>query len=198
MPYARQDEITWLPGHYYHIFNRGARRLTIFREEANYLFVIGHLKKYCKRFSLTLIAYCLMPNHYHFLVRQDAHIPAGCVAQHTFNRYSKAYNKRYQNSGTLFERRFKSILVDEERYLRHLCLYIHANPVKDGITHQIDAWPYSNYLEWSGQRNGALVDHAFVQDYFGGSAAYTATMSEFIRTRGYLEQTFSHLSWKQE
>ena len=197
MPYARQDETTWLPGHYYHIYNRGARRLTIFREEANYLFVIGRMKKYCTRFSLTPIAYCLMPNHYHFLVRQDAHIPAGLLAQYTFNSYSKAYNRRYQNSGTLFEGRFKAVPVEEDRYLRHLCLYIHASPVKDRITRQVDLWPYANYLEWTGQRNGTMVDHDFVQAYFGGGAAYVDAMIDFIRRRGYLDQPFAHLAWHQ-
>lgn len=190
MPYARQDEIAWLPGHYYHIYNRGARRLTIFREEANYLFVLHRMKKYCKLFTLSIIAYCLMPNHYHFLVRQNALAPAGWLAQRTFNSYSKAYNKLYQHSGTLFEGRFKAVLVGEDRYLRHLCYYIHANPVKDGITRQVEAWPYSNYLEWTGQRNGTLVDHDFVHEYFGDGATYAAAMLDFVRTRSYLDQGF--------
>ena len=197
MPYARQDEITWLPGQYYHLYNRGARRLTIFREEVNYRFVLERMKKYGKLFTLSIIAYCLMPNHYHVLVRQNGLAPAGWLVQRTFNSYSKVYNKLYQQSGTLFEGRYKAVLVNEERYLRHLCYYIHANPVKDGITHQIEAWPYANYLEWIGQRNGTLVDHAFVQEYFGGGASYAATMLEFVRTRGYLAQEFSHLSWHQ-
>jgi len=195
MPTARQDEISWLPGCYYHLFNRGARRMTIFREERNYTFVLWRIRKYCTAFSLTLIAYCLMPNHYHFLVRQNKDVPAGLLPQRVFNSYSKAYNKLYQHSGTLFEGRFRAIPVDDDIYLRNLCRYIHANPVKDGIIRQLDAWPFSNYLEWIGKRDGKLVDHNFVHTYFGGAAQYAAAMEEFIRTRRYLDKDFTHLEW---
>ena len=71
MPYARRVIIAWLPGQYYHIYNRGVQRGTIFREPDNYLFVIARLKKYAREFCLSVIAYCLMPNHYHLLIRQD-------------------------------------------------------------------------------------------------------------------------------
>jgi putative transposase len=128
MPYARKDQITWSPGYYYHIFNRGARRLTIFREPDNYHFVLYRVKEYSRQFNLTIIAYCLMPNHYHFLVRQNGEDPAGLLPQRVFNSYTKAYNKRYSHSGTIFERRYQAILVEQERYLKHLCRYIHLNP----------------------------------------------------------------------
>ena len=81
MSKARQDEIEWLPGHYYHLYNRGARRVTIFREEQNYLFTLTRINEYCTAFSLTLIAYVLMPNHYYFLVRQNKEAPAGLLPQ---------------------------------------------------------------------------------------------------------------------
>ncbi len=196
MPNARQDEIEWLPGHFYHIFNRGARRVTIFREERNYIFVLTRIKKYCTAFSLTLIAYVLMPNHYHFLVRQDKEAPAGLLPQRVFNSYSKAYNKLYQHSGTLFEGRFKTIPVEDDAYLRHLCHYIHANPVKDGIVHQLDAWPFSNYLDWVGKRQGKLVDQRFVQEYFGSATHYDVSLNAFIQQRRYLDKHFDSLNWQ--
>jgi REP element-mobilizing transposase RayT len=90
----------FLPGHFYHIYNRGAYRQSIFREQQNYLFVLGKLKHYCCKLELTLIAYCLMPNHYHWLVRQEADRPASLLPQRVFNSFSKAYNKRYGHTGT--------------------------------------------------------------------------------------------------
>jgi len=114
MPRPRKDEVEWLSGHYYHIYNRGARQLTIFREEDNYIFVLLRVKKYCKAFNLTVIAYCLMPNHYHFLVRQEGEHPTGLLPQRVFNSYSKAYNKRYEHNGTLFERRYQVNHVNAE------------------------------------------------------------------------------------
>ena len=69
MPKARRDSIQFVQGGYYHLYNRGARRLSIFRDKRDYLFALGLMKEYCRKFSLAMIAYCLMPNHYHFLVR---------------------------------------------------------------------------------------------------------------------------------
>jgi len=173
----------FLPGHYYHIYNRGAHGASIFREEDNYLFVLRKMKKYLREFALTIIVYCLMPNHYHFLVRQDGEHRAGLLPQRIFNSYSKAYNKRYDHSGTLFEAPYQAIHIDKTGYLLHLCRYIHANPVKDGFTTDLEAWPYSNYAEWIGTRPGTLVDSKFVQEHFPTPAAYTAFVMDYLRTR---------------
>ena len=64
-----------------------------------------------------MIVYCLMPNHYHFLVRQNGENAAGLLPQRVFNSYTKAYNKRYKHSGTIFEGRYKAIPVEQEPYL---------------------------------------------------------------------------------
>lgn len=193
MPRARKDHINWVPGHYYHLYNRGARQVTIFREETNYLFVLARMKKYMRELQITIIAYCLMPNHYHFLVRQDGDVQAGLWPQRIFNSYSKAYNNLYGHSGTLFEGRFKAKPVTTDRYLRHLCRYIHANPVKDGIVQHLEEWPYSNYLEWIGLRQGSLVDREFIADIFASAEVYEEFVRDYLLTRqlpdelGYLD-----------
>ncbi len=183
MPRARKDQISWVQGHYYHLYNRGARQVTIFREETNYLFVLLRMKKYMRKLQITIIAYCLMPNHYHFLVRQDGDVKAGLLPQRIFNSYSKAYNNLYDHSGTLFEGRFKAKPVTTDRYLRHLCRYIHANPVKDGVVQYLEEWPYSNYLEWIGLRQGSLVDREFIADMFASVAAYEEFVRDYLLTR---------------
>jgi putative transposase len=183
MPHARQDEITWLPGHYYHLYNRGARRLTIFREEKNYHFVLLRVKKYCREYDLSPIAYSLLPNHYHFLLRQNGEHKAGLLPQRVFNSYSKAYNKVYEHSGTLFEGRFKVKLVSDDGYLRHLCRYIHANPVKHGLAQRPEEWAYSNYQEWLGLREGTLVDRQFIADMFPNIADYREFVHDYLITR---------------
>ena len=93
----------YLPGLFFHLYNRGHGRANIFKEDENYLFVIRKIKEYTKSLNLSVIAYCLMPNHYHFLVRQDGDSPAGLLPQRVFNSYSKAYNKWHDHHGTLFE-----------------------------------------------------------------------------------------------
>ena len=133
MPYARKDTLTWQKGMYYHIYNRGISKSPIFREEANYLFVLGKIKEYSKANNISMIAYCLEPNHFHFLARQNGEEPAGNLPQFVFNSYTKAYNKRYEHSGTLFEGRFRAKAIQTKSHLLHLCRYIHGNPVKDGL-----------------------------------------------------------------
>ena len=183
MPYARKDTTTWMPGSYYHIYNRGVNKSTLFQEEDNYLFVLHKAGYYCQEFNLTLIAYCLMPNHYHFLVRQDGDQPAGLLPQRIFNSYTKAYNRKYEHSGTLFERRYQVKQVESEVQLRHLCRYIHANPVKDGFVADVEDWPFSNYLEWIGKRGGKLVDHAFIREHFQSTKDYADFVEDYLLDR---------------
>jgi putative transposase len=194
MPHARKDILTWLPGGYYHIYNRGARQGSIFREPTNYLFVIARMKHYAIRLSLSVIAYCLMPTHYHFLLRQDGEKPAGLLTQRIFNSYTKAYNIRYKLSGTLFEHRFQAKAIKNTSYLLQLCRYIHANPVKDGLVADPADWPYSNYLEWIGERNGTLVDRTFVHDHFSDDADYKAFVLDYLRSRTLPEDVQRYLN----
>lgn len=140
-----------------------------------------------------MIAYCLMPNHYHFLVRQDTERPAGLLPQRVFNSYTKAHNKRYEHSGTLFEHRYQAKRVNAEQYLLHLCRYIHANPVKDGIVSTLGDWPYSNYAEWIGARQGALVDRAFVQVHFPSPKRYEKFVIDYLKTRYLPEDVKNYL-----
>ncbi|MBK7895053.1 MAG: transposase [Anaerolineaceae bacterium] len=166
-------------GRYYHFYNRGAHRQSIFREPDNYLYVLKKMQTYVQEFCIAVIAYCLLPNHYHFLLRQDGDQPASFIPQRTFNSYSKAYNKRYQHSGTLFEGNFEVKPVNDEPYLLHLCKYIHANPLKHGLVKTVDEWPYSNYHEWMQTRAGKLVDHQFVNDFFPDRQDYAADVRAY-------------------
>ena len=180
MPSARPD---YLADHYYHLYNRGAHRLSLFREPDNYLFVLRKAKHYCGMLALAPIAYCLMPNHYHFLIRQDGEQKAGLLPQRVFNSYSKAYNKRYEHSGTLFEGNYRVVQVETDAHLLHLCRYIHANPVTHGVVEDVADWPYSNYLEWVGERTGTLVDRDFVRTHFSCAQVYRDYVAEYIATR---------------
>ena len=173
----------YLPGHYYHFFNRGAHRKSIFREPKNYIFVLEKMKEYAAKYQLAIIAYVLMPNHYHFLIRQDGEHFARYLPQYVFNSYSSAYNIRYNHSGTLFEDKYKVVSVQSESHLLHLCRYIHGNPVKDGIVADPADWIYSNYLEWIGEREGTLYSLEFVREYFDSPSDYREFVFEDLLSR---------------
>jgi putative transposase len=166
---------------YYHIYNRGARRRSIFVDDTDFRAALQALKTYSVRYQIAIIAYCFMPNHYHWLVRQDGDIPIRYLAQYVFNGYVKAFHARHQTSGTLFEGTFKAKLVQHDAYLLHLCRYIHANPVRHGFAFAPDLWPYSNYQEWIGKRPGVLVDHDFVSAHFPDAERYAASVEDYLQ-----------------
>jgi REP element-mobilizing transposase RayT len=168
-----------LADHYYHVYNRGCNRERIFANDGNYLFLLRRVQRFLVDYPLTVIAYCLMPNHYHFLLRPEEDGALSPFIQRLFNSYTQAFNKQQRRSGTLFQGRAKSVLVDTDEYVLHLCRYIHLNPVRAGLVAHPGEWPYSSYLEWVEQRAGTLVDRDFVRQYFAAPAEYEAfVMSE--------------------
>ena len=172
-------KVKFVQGHYYHIYNRGANRQPIFRTRDNYLFLLRRVKKYGAHFEILVIAYCLMPNHYHFLLRQDGPHPISAFVQAVFNSYTKAFNKMFDRSGTLFEGPFRAIMVAQDEYLVHLCRYIHRNPLEAGLVDHPARWEFSNYREWVGERNGTLVDRALVREWFPSPGEYEQFVMEY-------------------
>jgi len=178
--------MSFVEGQFYHIYNRGSGRQPIFFVEENYHYLLRLFKKYTQTTGITIIAYCLMPNHYHFLVRQDGETPAGLLFQRVFNAYTKAINKKYDRIGTLFQGRYRCILLDKTSYLFHLCRYIHANPVKAGLVASPEQWPFSNFREWIGSRDGVLCDNDFVRTNFGTANEYDEFVQEYLANRAEL------------
>lgn len=173
----------FVEGQFYHIYNRGNGRQPIFFEEENYHYLLRLFKKYVQVTGITVIAYCLMPNHYHFLVRQDGKTPAGLLFQRVFNGYTKAINKKYDRVGTLFQGRYRCILLDKTSHLFHLCCYIHANPVKAGLVVSPEQWDFSNYREWIGSHAGVLWDNDFVRTNFGTAEEYAEFVQEYLASK---------------
>jgi putative transposase len=193
----------FVPDIYYHFYNRGNNRQTVFFEPDNYLYFLGGMKKYLVP-VVNIVAYCLMPTHYHILVRvrqkQTSSAPkdgetsevldgkevSGQVSlamQKFLISYTKAINKRFSRVGSLFQGQFQANPIKNNAHLLNLCVYIHANPVKDGLVANPADWVYSNYLEWLGQRDGSLIDREFIQEHFGSPAEYQEPVMHFVKTR---------------
>lgn len=176
MPY-RGDVL--VRDHYYHLYNRGVGRGLLFFNPGNYQYCLQLVQRYNGQYGATVIAYCLMPTHYHFLLRQETDVPLSQFINVLFNAYVQAVNRQRGRSGTLFERRFRHVWVDREEYLVHLCRYIHLNPVSAKLVPRPDDWPYSNYLEWVGLRNGTLEDEAFIREHFPSPEAYQDFVTDY-------------------
>jgi REP element-mobilizing transposase RayT len=185
--------IQFIQGSYYHIYNRGAIRQSIFREDRNYAYLLRLMKQVAAECKVAIIAYCLLPNHYHWLVRQDGDTSAGVLPKRVFGSYSQAFNRAYNGSGTLFQGPYCATLVDSDAYLLHICRYIHGNAVKHGIAATPEAWPYSNYHEWIGLRSGTLVDLQFISDNFGTPQQYQAFVHEYLANRAELADDLQRL-----
>ncbi|MBI3738250.1 MAG: transposase [Chloroflexi bacterium] len=173
-------KLLFLPNNYYHTYNRGAHRSNIFLNNADYVFLLKYVKREMERYDITVIAYCLMDNHYHFLLRQNGNIEINQFMQAVFNIYAKAFNTKYNHSGTLFEGPYKAIHVERSEYLLHLCRYIHRNPLEAGLVVKPEQWDYSNYAEFIGKRDGTLVDHEFVKMNFGSFKAYEDFVINYV------------------
>ena len=171
----------YIQGGHYHIYNRGVSRQPIFQSHENYLYLLRLIKRIAAECSISILAYCLLPNHYHLLLRQDGDTPAGKVPTRVFNSYTQAYNLATKRSGVLFESRYQMIHIETDEYLHLLCRYIHCNPVRHGLVASLEEWPYSNYLEWIELRSGTLVDREFIHTHFGTTQQYHAYVTSYLR-----------------
>ncbi len=165
-------EMVFAEGHFYHIYNRGAQKQKIFYDADNYLYLLQLLSKNLARYAVSTVAYCLMPNHYHFLLRVDENGNLSKCMAHTWNSYVQALNKKYKRKGPLFAERFKAIHIDKPEYLAYLCRYLHRNPLRAGLVDRLEKWAFSNYLEFAGLRNGSLFCPTFFESYFSDVETY--------------------------
>jgi len=190
-----QRKTPFLPNNYYHIYNRGANRADIFLNDKDYVFLLRQVKNHIKEFDITVIVYCLMSNHYHFVLRQNGEAKISDFMQAVFYNYSSSFNQIHNHSGTLFEGPFRAILVDKNEYLLHLCRYIHRNPLEAGIVVKPEQWHYSNYAEFIGERKGKLVDHEFAKVNFGSPEAYEDFVMNYVPPEKTQKELRHYLFW---
>lgn len=143
---ARQWRIQF-EGAIYHVMCRGIERGMIFLDEEDYLRFLGYVEKMVEKFQLDIFAFVLMGNHYHFLLRTP--LPNLSKAmQWLQTAYSVYYNLKHHRVGHLFQGRYKSILVGEEKYWQSLSFYIHLNPICAGMVKELKDYRWSSYHDY--------------------------------------------------
>ncbi len=159
---------TFIPNQYHHCYNHGIGDELLFRQAENYPYFLQLYKKYLDP-VMVLYAFCLMPNHFHFLIRvrsvaelkrhylhlkPDATVDWKNINWHSFitrqignctNAYAKAINKRFNRRGGLFERDMKRPIIDSETYFLQTLRYIHYNPIRHGFVKELEDWDFTSY-----------------------------------------------------
>lgn len=194
---ARNSIKQYTENGYYHIYNRGVEKRTIFQDEQDYGVFLGYLKEYLtpkdekglqakladleipwsekdkvlkllhlNNFSeeIMLLAYCLMPNHFHFLVKQRSLDSIDKFMQSIGTRYTMYFNKKYKRVGSLFQAVYKAVLVTSDEQFLHLTRYIHKQAlILQGETLQKQP---SSYLDYLGLRKTEWAKPNEVLNYF--------------------------------
>ena len=157
---------TLQPENYYHLYNHGNGNENIFRSNENYIWFLKRYNDYISPIANTF-AYCLMPNHFHFLIQiksneqiQDYYqLKQKTKSKQAFeadkfisqcfsnflNSYAKAFNKMYNRKGSLFLNNMQRKAVNNDGYFTKLIHYIHANPVHHGFVNSVEIWQHSSY-----------------------------------------------------
>lgn len=151
------QKISYQGGHY-HVYNRGNRKQDIFLEEADYLKYLEKLREYKEKYNISVICYCLMPNHFHLLLRQDAEIPIYKFMHALHTSHSMNFNFKYGKIGHLFQGKYKQKEVDKDEYLLQLSSYIHLNPITNNLIEKLEDYQWSSYPDYIGLRDGTLCD----------------------------------------
>lgn len=171
MPNNREK---FLPDTCYHIFNHAVGSDNLFKEERNYAYFLSKYEKYLHPVCRTY-AYCLMPNHFHFLVKlksddstEDFSRRVSKRLSDFLNSYAKSFNTAYNRSRALFRQSTPRKILSDSQSISTLLHYIHLNPVKHGFVDKPEKWKYSSYTCFINDEP-TFIDKQFVLDWIGGA-----------------------------
>jgi putative transposase len=189
---SRNSVKVYVKDGFYHVYNRGVEKRTIFEDEQDYKVFLKYLKEALspppdpkilkvtvplqggsfkgvprqpKNFheKIELLAFCLMPNHFHLLLQQTSLGSMESFMRSVITRYSMYFNKRYDRVGKLFQGHYKACLVDNEEYLLHLSRYIHLNP-QEFTDDLLNA--HSSYPEYLRKRKSSWIKPEIILSFF--------------------------------
>ncbi len=188
-----RDYKNLIQGHYYHIYNRGNHFQDIFRDDQDYFNLLkrislllnddsipprshskGHLRlKQLPKGSFDIVAYCLMPNHFHFLIRQNSDLPISIFMNRLFSSYVKYFNAKYNTAGSLFQDTYKAKIILDDTYLTYASAYIHNNP-----SHPLE-YPYSSFQEYITGVRQVISGNEIILNQFDSRESYKNWVIDF-------------------
>ena len=202
--------VPFITEEYYHLYNRGNSKNVIFHDEQDHSYFINLLKivnseqkvktgitKSIDQIErvISIGAYCLMPNHFHILVKQEKDKGVSIFMQKLLTGYVGYYNKKYKRTGSLFEGKFKSKYAGVDTYLKYLFSYIHLNPLKimdkdwkkvklhDKHFSFLLKYPYSSFNEYL-VGSFDLINKEEFPDYFPSRASFLKEIVSWLKLEG--------------
>lgn len=151
----------------YHVYNRGNNQQRIFYSPQHYFYFIEKMKAHLVPVA-DMLAWCLMPNHFHFLLQ----LRSGTAPQHfssafrvLLSSYTRGINKERGWTGSIFQQNSKAKALDARKGYPYICFqYIHQNPLRAGLAEDLLYWPYSSYQEYAGKRFFGIVQKALAEN----------------------------------
>ncbi|MEK7064492.1 MAG: transposase [Patescibacteria group bacterium] len=204
-------------GGHYHVYNRGVEKRKIFLDEQDFKVFLGYMKFYLEQSDLQgqalqgvspsrapknyhgqieLLAYCLMPNHFHFLVKQTTDRAIAEFMQSLILKYVMYFNKKYKRVGGLFQGRYKTVLISDERQFIYIAKYIHRNPIDilpagPGPAGLVE-YKYSSYGNYLGVFKQSWVNTEDLLAYFS-KANLRNTYQAFVEESGDVERVYKEM-----
>jgi putative transposase len=195
---ARLPRLT-VPGYPHHIIQRGNNRQAIFASSRDYQALLDLMHDNAKKFDVAIHAYVLMANHFHLLATPKTGDGLPQMMQAVGRSYVRYFNDSQKRSGTLWEGRYKSTLIQTDRYLLACMAYIDLNPVRGGLVALPSDYPWSSHAHYTGARVDKLITpHPLVWELgntpFAREAAYADLVRGGISEQQKTELTQSALS----
>jgi putative transposase len=157
-----------VPGGYYHVISRGVEQRMVLLDDTDRRRFVGLLGAVVVRHEWACLAYCLMGNHYHLLIRTpQPDLPEGM--QHLNGEYARGFNQRHRRVGHLFQDRYKSLRIKREAHLWATVRYIGLNPVAAGLSARPEGWEWSSHRAAIGAIPAGFVAVAELIDLFGAA-----------------------------
>ncbi len=178
--------------HIYHVYNRGVEKRRVFEDRRCYSRLLNAIRYYQlkgpkPKFShsfnnnllkpnpdkkiVEIICYCLMPNHFHLLIKQLSDGGISEFVSKLINSYTKFYNLKYKRVGPLFQGQFKAVLIESEEQLIHVSRYIHLNPIASYLVKDLNLYEWSSYKEYTNNTKG-ICNKEEIMGVFKDSSSY--------------------------
>ena len=155
---------------YHHVMNRGVLGKPIFAGKADKKCFLRLLKRFAKRYKIKIIAYCIMDNHYHLLLQNTSDKMIEFMKQLNA-RYGTCYRESHGGRGYVFQGRFKSTLIQPEKYMKTAVCYLLLNPVRAGIVQSPEKYEWSSIGEYFNKKITGVTDKNEVEGLFGSRRA---------------------------